>query len=93
MSPLISIDLGHGLSSCGCGCGVNIIYKKSVELRAGETNWLYIETPTEIDSDCPEEPGEEINLLDYALPGADENGIYDEYLSQEEFDVLDFTSR
>ena len=87
MSPRgsICIDLGTGVFECGCSCGVNIIYKHRLEFNSldvgGELVWEYFQVPIDIDSDVPEEPGEEKNLEDYTLPGAGDNGIYEEYVA------------
>jgi len=86
----ICIDLGTGVFEWGDG--VNIIYKHRLEFNSlvvdGEIVWEYFQVPIDIDSDVPEEPGEEKNLEDYTLPGADDNGIYDEYIGLEYVDEI-----
>ena len=90
MSPSISIDLGTGMFMFD---GINIIYKHRLEFNSlvvdGEIVWEYIQVPIDIDSDAPEEPGEEKNLEDYGLCGADENGNYSEYITPEHiYDII-----
>jgi len=82
----ICIDLGTGVFEWGDG--VNIIYKHRLEFNSLDVDeeiiWQYFQVPIDIDSDVPEEPGEEKNLEDYTLPGADPNdGIYEEYIAPE----------
>jgi len=82
-SPMV-IDLGTGIDEYDNG--VKIVYRHRLERGLAECQrfpaekiWSYYQVPVEIDS-CIDEPEEPNEQKQYSLVGADENGIYHEWL-------------
>ena len=73
-----------------------VLYKQWVERGPEEENhpdsqngqiiWSYYQKILDFDCDAPDEPEPEVDQPECCLYGADENGLYHEYIERTEFD-------